>query len=201
MRLATYFRNQVRDTRGNESQKEKSGVDKEKIQGGIVRRSRCNVELPCNVKIAKIAHSDHEGRADCRGGDAPEKPWSEDHCSNSDQAPRRRKKPERRSKCDVDIQGGLPKKNSQSPISRTLTRAEMSGNLSLHRENGGAGFGDLSVLRRSKAAPCCAAFAMVGRDGRPRGLPVPQHRFANLSLPGHQFGDWFRVHTQLRRPA
>jgi hypothetical protein len=83
---------------------------------------------------------------------------------------------------------------------QSLTCADVSGNLSLHRENGDAGFGDLSVSRRSKAAPCCAAFSMLGRNGNPSGLPVPRGRFANLLFARAPIWRWVvRGHSNSRR--
>lgn len=95
-------------------------------------------------------------------------------------------------------------KNHQNRVDHpsTLTRAALSGKLSLHRENGGAGFGDLSVSRRSEAAPMCAAFPMLGRNGNPSGLPVPRGRFANpLSARAPFWRGAFGSYSNSRRSA
>jgi hypothetical protein len=91
-----------------------------------------------------------------------------------------------------------------------LTFASISRIFPPHVAKGRVGFGDLNSLRRFQAAPFVAAFSIpcprvrdgVGRDGRPQGLPVPQDRFANLSLARlPRLATGLRVHINLRRPA
>lgn len=72
----------------------------------------------------------------------------------------------------------------------SLTCARRSGSLSLHRENGGAGFGDLSVARRSKSrAILCGFFYVRAQWETARSAGALQAGSPTRCLPGHPFGE------------